>query len=120
MIEYNISLCFDGASKTHLQNFHAVDHPFFRFEVVRDGKKLEQIEARETAKDCTIDVALSQFLDHLDALGLEIVEGTATLKIESYFSVSRVAALNFEINPKTLTRLANLKITFDLWAMPCD
>lgn len=120
MIEYNISLILDTRDQFRLQSLSKTAHPFFRFELDASGEKLILLELLEASRDCTIDEALNHFMDECEALEIKGLTGSPSLKVEAYFSVSRVAALNFEVAPRTLARLAHLRAEFDLWVMPCE
>lgn len=76
------------------------------------------LEARSPYVGCQIDFAINHFLDSIAPIQDfgEVV--AAGLKVCALFDPEKIAALNFELDPETVARLARLRCGLDVWAMP--
>lgn len=76
------------------------------------------LETRSPYVGCQIDFAINHFLDLISPIQdfEEVV--AADLKVCALFDPEKIAALNFELDPETVSRLASLRCGLDIWAMP--
>jgi hypothetical protein len=117
MIEYEISLsvrCPRNSVHRVLQNVGG------GITAVPDRKEPDSIllETRAPYTDGSIDFAVNHFLDAISSIqGIEGVDAVG-LKVCAFFDPEKIVALNFELTPSTMARIANLGCGFDLWAMP--
>jgi hypothetical protein len=117
MIEYEISLsvrCSRHSVHQVLQNVVG------GVAAVPDQKEPDSIllETRVPYTEGGIDFAVNHFLDATSTI--EGIEGVAAvgMKVCAFFDPEKIAALNFELTPSTMARIADLGCSFDLWAMP--
>ena len=117
MIEYELSMlvrCSRGSVNHVLQNLQG------GITATANRKEPHTIflETRSPYVGSQIDFAVNHFLDLIAPI--QLIEGVATadLKVCAFFDPEKIAALNFELGPSTVVRLAGLGRGFDLWAMP--